>query len=172
MRGDLVYLDLETTGLDPARHQAWEAAWAVDDRRARSTFLGHSRVSADPESLRLNGYHRRYSPSLVDHGREQELFDALAGSTIVGANPAFDAAFLRARWGGAHWHHRLLDVEALAMPALGGDAPRGLHDIAGELRALGHPVPEPDHTAEGDVMTTREAHRALRRIAAARGAAS
>lgn len=82
----------------------------------------------------------------------------------MGANPAFDAAFLTARWGTAPWHLRLLDVEAYAMGALGYDRPRGLATITQDLRARGFEIPVPDHSAAADVAATRAAFYALRRI--------
>lgn len=79
----------------------------------------------------------------------------------MGANPAFDAAFLTARWGTAPWHFRLLDVEAYAMGALGYDRPRGLTTICDDLRAHGFDIPVPGHSAAADVAATRAAFRAL-----------
>jgi DNA polymerase III epsilon subunit-like protein len=81
---------------------------------------------------------------------ESALFAALKGACLVAANPAFDAAFLRARWGESPWHYRLLDVEAYAMPALNLDRPHGLAYIAEQLG-----VTAPDHSAEQDVLTLR-----------------
>lgn len=159
----LVFLDTETTGLDPARHDVWEVAWAVDDGPIESAFLAHDVAGADPEALRLNGYMAR-RPRLdvvasltAEHGLRQ----ALTGATLVAANPAFDAAFLRARWGVAPWRYRLLDVEAYAMGALGYDTPQGLARIARDLRKLDHAIPEPDHTAAADVATLRACYLAL-----------
>lgn len=40
----------------------------------------------------------------------------------------------------------------------------GLVDVAKECRYRGHVIPEPDHTAEGDVRTTRAVYEALRAI--------
>jgi hypothetical protein len=46
--------------------------------------------------------------------------------------------------------------------------PPGLASVANLCRDEGYEVPEPDHTAEGDVRTTRAVYEALRAI---RGAA-
>jgi hypothetical protein len=162
----LVFLDTETTGLDPARHDVWEAAWAVDDGPVESAFLAHDVAGADPEALRLNGYLTR-RPRLdvvASLTSEHALRQALTGATLVAANPAFDAAFLRARWGEAPWRYRLLDVEAYAMGALGYDTPQGLARIARDLRKIGADIPEPDHTAAADVATLRACFYALRSI--------
>lgn len=89
-------------------------------------------------------------------GFEMAAKAALTGATIVGANPAFDTSFLRARWKGAPWHYRLIDIETYAMPALNLDRPKGLAYIAEQLG-----IQAPDHTAAGDVHTLRECWRAL-----------
>lgn len=158
-----VYLDTETTGLDPDRHEVWEIAYAIDDGPVLSAFVPHSLATADREALELNGYWRRHV-GRVDDRADLHARLALDGATLVGANPAFDAAFLRARWGVTPWKYRLLDVEAYAMGALGFDEPRGLAAIREALVELGRDIPEPDHTAGGDVATVRACHLALRSI--------
>ena len=161
----LVYLDTETTGLDVDLHDVWEIAYAVDDGPVRSCVVDHDVVGADPSALALNGYfgrgdvRHRPSDSLHALNFELKLREDLEGATLVGANPAFDAARLGARWGASPWRYRLLDVEAYAMGALGLDEPKGLAWIA---EVLG--VEAPDHTAAADVHTLRECHRALRAI--------
>jgi len=156
----LVFLDTETTGLDPARHSVWEIAYAVDGGPILSSFVAHSIEGADPYALGVNGYLARFAGApLLGLHFEANLRDALNGATLVGANPAFDAAFLRARWGVTPWKYRLLDVEAYAMPALGLSEPKGLAYIAKELG-----TDSPDHTAAVDVLVLRDTFRALQRI--------
>lgn len=152
----LVYLDSETTGLDPALHDVWEVAAAVGDAPILRYFLPHDLAAADPRALELNGYSDRFIPGADDPYNDIRLKTLLDGATIVGSNPAFDTAFLRERWGVAPWKHRLVDIAAYAMPAFGLARPVGLADIA--LR-LG--IEAPDHSAVGDVHTLRECHRAL-----------
>lgn len=162
---DLVFLDTETTGLDPALHEVWEVAYAINDGPIESRFLPHTLRAADPKALELNGYRKRM-PLVVrsDFGifADVELRELLTGATIVGANPAFDTAFLRARWGAAPWHHRLIDVESMALTVLGYERPKGLRDLASDLRDRGHDIPAPDHAAAADVSTTRAVYDALR----------
>lgn len=159
---DLVFLDTETTGLDPARHEVWEAAVAVNDEPIRSYVFPHSLDTADPHALEMNGYISRGLGIVPDVWADVELKGLLTGTTIVGANPAFDTSFLRARWGVAPWHHRLVDVESMALAVLGYDRPKGLRDLAADLRGRGHDIPAPDHTAAADVATTRAVFHALR----------
>lgn len=158
-----VYLDTETTSLDFVGGEVWEIALAADDRPIQSAIVAHSLEHANPDSLRIGGHDTRCPassngghPSDDYWGFEVDLQNVLTDRTLVGANPSFDATFLRLRWGHAPWKYRLLDIEAFAMPGLGLHEPRGLAYIA---EALG--VQAPDHTAAGDVHTLRECHREL-----------
>lgn len=160
----LVFLDTETTGLDPDRHEVWEIAYAVDDGPILSAIVPHDFRKPDPRALAMNGYLDRALDG-YDHDFDSTLKRIIRGATLVGANPAFDAAFLRARWGFySPWHHRLWDVEAYAAGVLGLDKLEGLAGVATTLRDLGHDIPEPDHTAAGDVATLRASFYALRWI--------
>lgn len=102
--------------------------------------------------------------------RPDEDFDLtirkiLTGNTIVGANPAFDVAFLRKRWGVAPWHYRMIDVESMAFAVFEYDQPQGLAVIRNDLILLGYDnIPEPNHSADGDVNTLRECYKALREM--------
>jgi DNA polymerase III alpha subunit (gram-positive type) len=159
---DLIFLDTETTGLDPAIHEVWEIAFAINDSGVLSGFVPHSLATADPVALAVNNYWNRNIERVVNPRFEFALRGCVADATIVGANPAFDAAFLRARWGVAPWHHRLIDVESMALTFLGYQRPKGLFDLAADLAERGHNIPAPNHTAAGDVLTTRAVYRALR----------
>jgi DNA polymerase-3 subunit epsilon len=165
---NLIYLDCETTGLDPFMHDVFEVAYATDTTMAvRSLSLPHTLEAADPQALKLNGYFERgfYMDRHAVLWRE-ELLNALRGATIVGSNPAFDAAFLRRKLGVAVWHHRLFDVSAYAAGVLGLDDLPGLAKLGEALRERGYDIPEPDHTAAKDVEVVREVHQALTDIAA------
>jgi DNA polymerase-3 subunit epsilon len=165
----LVFVDVETTGLDPLVHDVVEIAWAVEGGEIKSYVPQHTLSGADPKALEINGYFDRdlYSQGRRDARIDYQstlLFD-LNGATIVGSNPAFDTAFLRKKLGFAPWHHRLIDVSNVAMMVFDRLRPPGLAAIAGSLRGLGHDIPEPDHTATGDVECTRVVYTALRQIA-------
>lgn len=166
MNDELIYLDCETTGLDPNRHSVWEIAYAFDnDDVPASCFVPHSLEKADAKALEVGNYWKRYwSGPTQEHAVafEDRLKTGLVGRTIVGANPAFDAAMLQARWGIAPWHYRLLDIESYAMPYFGWNKPKGMRSIYDSLTAEGYSLPEPNHTAAGDVRTLRAAHHILR----------
>lgn len=155
----LVFLDTETTGLDPHRHEVWEAAWAEEHGSIQSVFLDHRVGEIDQHAAKVNNYfdrvrefqHRDLEPN------DLVLKKALFGATIVGANPQFDARMLYARWGVELWHYRLFDLGVYAAPVLGYNRPVSLFQIHDDLSNLleGVYIPSPDHTAGGDVATTR-----------------
>ena len=145
----LVYLDTETTGLDPFRHDVWEIAWAVDDGPVQTMQLRHSLTNADVAALRINRYVDRWDKAATE-AAEAGLRNDLEGATLVCSNPSFDEAFLRQRWGRTYWHHRKIDIATYAMPALGLDRPVGLATIAERLG-----MRAPDHTARVDVLVLR-----------------
>lgn len=161
-----IFLDTETTGLDPRIHSVWEIAYAVDDDIVLSCIVPHSLVGANPEALKVNNYTKRIaqsapwweseSPLEVQLRFESEFREALKGSVIVAANPAFDAGMLFARYGEQTWHYRMIDVETYAMPLLGLTEPKGLAYIAEKLGIVA-----PDHSAANDVRTLRKCYQEL-----------
>jgi hypothetical protein len=146
----LVFTDVETTGLNPAHHVAWEiAVIRRDPDGTRTEHLWQIRLdaddltAADPKALQINRYFERSKPFpapytaaslslggppgtrwLPDGGLEDELDAVLGGAVIVGSNPDFDVRFLAetigAEPGTAPWHYRPLDVATLAAGALRG----------------------------------------------------
>lgn len=162
----LCFIDTETTGLDPDKHNAYEVCWWREDRDAPMTaILPHTLVGADEKALEIGGYYKRgMKPGWHNERRAARriLRMDLDGVTLVGSNPAFDASFLRKTLGCTPWHHRLINVAEGGMWIFNWDRPRGLADVAKRCRAEGYEIPEPDHTAEGDVRTTRAVYEALR----------
>lgn len=142
----LAFLDTETTGLDPTRHEVWEIAVIRRERDGSETdSLWQLRVpleTADPEALKISRYHERFAvrdtwdaAAIIDStsGRVLNLSlpellfdvqDALADAVVVGSNPGFDLAFLTAllkRHGRRlPWHYRPADVATLAAGWLHG----------------------------------------------------
>lgn len=164
----LTFIDTETTGLDPRIHQPYEVCWWREDQDEIVTrWLPHTLEYADPQALRVGGYFDRCQTPWVDdtHVVRDMLIHELRGVTLVGANPAFDAAMLRRFIGTEVWHYRFINVSDGAMWLFGWDRPRSLLDTAAAVRDAGYDVPEPDHTAEGDVRTTRAVYDGLRQIA-------
>lgn len=131
----LAFVDTETTGLDPDRHQIWEVALIVDDQEFR-WFLPVDLGRAEPVALTIGGYHERHPQrfgsdeaiSDTDFAYPSQFapdFAALTrGCHLVGAVISFDEERLRKllRSNGAcpEWHYHLIDVEALAVGYLAG----------------------------------------------------
>lgn len=169
-----LFLDVETTGLEPGVHSVWEIAYAIDNEPIKSSFVSHHLETADPKALELNGYRDRIDAEPVgpfqyvgiEHGEafEDELYDKALNLTLVAANPAFDQSFLSARWGQVPWHYRLFDIESYACGVLSLEKPMGLKGVTDELRKRGFVIPEPNHSAAGDVATLRSAFDALRSL--------
>lgn len=120
----LAFVDTETTGLDPDRHEVWEVALRLRvppdaDGKApadvvRHWFLPVDLAVADPVALTIGGYYARFErpePPAPRQGRrasqsvwpdEQILEDFAAefarlthGAHIVAACPSFDDGFLK-----------------------------------------------------------------------------
>lgn len=163
----LCFTDVESTGLDPRIHQPYEVCFWRDDKPNPATLdVPHSLDLADGTALEIGGYFERaFSPWLDTDGQVQRaLIKSFTGVTLVGSNPAFDAAMLTRVIGYAPWHHRHINVADVAMTVFDWDRPRGLHDVAAACVVAGHEIPTPDHTAEGDVRTTRAVYYALRQL--------
>lgn len=157
-----IYLDTETTGLDPRVHEAYEVAWSAEPTDLmQRLILPHDISRADPDALEFNGYHERGISQERVATREDIalLHEALQGKTLVCANPPFDRAFLSNlfhRFGlePEPWHYRSLDVESVAGLVLGERTPPSMKRIVARLNdEYDAGIPEGDHTAMGDVET-------------------
>lgn len=168
----LAFIDLETTGLDPARHEILEiGVIRVDARTLTELDATDIRVhptrlqDADPEALRLNGYSaRRWEnganlPEALDW-----VAPLLVGATLAGHNVGFDRAFLEAAWrttGGPppDLDHHLLDTATLAWPLLAEGHVDSLSLLA-VCQALGIGLCDP-HRALSDAERSLEIARRL-----------
>jgi hypothetical protein len=164
----LVFTDTEYDRLNTATANLIEVAVAVEDDPVVSGIPPHSIDGHDPKSLEVNRY---YDRDLGDRSRwDRDIVEiasrATAGQTIVAANPRCDAAVLSRIIGYEPWHYRLCDIESVAFLLLGFEQMPGLREIKEKLAALGFELPDPDHSAAGDVRTLRAAFRILQRIAA------
>ena len=102
----LVFVDCETTGLDPACHELIEIAAL---RVHPQTLAVESEVAlkvrperiedADPEALRINGYSEDAWADAVSLDEAMaQLAPVLEGAMPAGHNVAFDRGFLDAAW--------------------------------------------------------------------------
>ncbi|MBH5141871.1 hypothetical protein [Rhodococcus erythropolis] len=130
---ELVVVQVNATGNDPARHVALEVA-ALSLVSGKSwdftvPLTQEQLVDADPSTLRMNGYYRRGLADRADlsrpllSGRIADLAGALAGNTLGGTAPEESADFLARLFRSfdiePRWHPRLADIGALTAGAFG-----------------------------------------------------
>jgi|SRR3989339_300792 len=135
----LAFVDLETTGLVPSRHEIIEIGIVIaiqemntDGRRTLQSVSEHNIQlkaehieTADPKGLEVNKYHSRDWSKAV--GQKEGLMQALQildGSVFVAQNVGFDWAFLQ-RSGDehgidfdAHVHYHKLDLASMVFGKL------------------------------------------------------
>lgn len=179
----IAFVDLETTGTDPARHHLWEVAVitrGVDGQDHEYCWQTRPDLStADPMALKISRYYMRTAfdedpvgesvkvahptseASKIPTVRElaAELAVLLDGAVLAAANVAFDAAFLdrflRANGQAPAWDYHLLEIESYAAGALGMQPPWKLDRFATEL---GVKLPEDRHTALADARLARDVY--------------
>jgi DNA polymerase III epsilon subunit-like protein len=184
----LVFLDVETTGLDPTIHRAWEVGFirrmphGDEEYREFIAYFDLQYDTAEPRALEIGRFAERYAFERAITEREfvhrAMLLGWFSGAIIIGANPWFDASnvgpsasFLGAmftrilpRGTRLPWDYHLLDVTSYAAGAIGAEPPYGLDDL---LLAYGiNPPAAERHTALGDARIERtlyDAARILRR---------
>lgn len=150
----LVFVDIETTGLDWRRHGITELGWIVRTPDGQETEkVRHPEVSlegAEPIALELSRYWERIAPlpttPLADVIRE--FIGDADGATLVGANVAFDALRIDVA---AHscgldltWDYRLHDVESSSAPLISEPGNR-VPSLAACANGLGVPYDKDEH---------------------------
>jgi DNA polymerase III epsilon subunit-like protein len=154
----LAFIDTETTGLDPRRHQLFEIAMLIRDGRESTPeeyhwWLSVNLTDADSTALRLTRYYERQIKPTLSVEVAGSVAQLTAGAHLVGAVPSFDAAFLETLLRAYNlvpaWHYHLVDVEALAAGYLHQQPPWNSEELS---RTLGVEPPQGDepHTALGD----------------------
>lgn len=157
---NVAYVDIETTGLDPERHEVWEVALIVDGHEYE-WMVQPSLITAEPQALKVGRFHERRPLNIGMWANPFTVATTVArltnGRHLVGAVPSFDAAFLdrflRKHGEAPTWSHRLLCVETLAAAHL-RMLPEGLRKMA---EKLGLEVDQATHhTALGDARLARD----------------
>lgn len=133
------FVDCETTGLDPDRHEIWEVGLILPNGDENLWQLPVDLGGADPMALAIGRfYERRSSPPDLNAPWGGEIrqttlsffAEAFVRATrdlhLVGACVGFDAdrlwRLLRAQHQCPMWHYHLIDVEVLAAGYLRGRA--------------------------------------------------
>ena len=168
----LIFIDVETTGLDPTQHEMIEVAAVVAypdknvetpvfEARIRPTHI----ETASPRALEVNGYSEKdWADARPMEEVLPELVAFLEGAVIGGQNTRFDVGFIHA----ALKHHgmdvridyHVIDVSTLAYEHL---VPLGLKrlNLAAICEFIGVD-PEPDvHRALNGAMKALEIYYAL-----------
>lgn len=175
----LCFVDTETTGLDPDRHEIWEVACIVRDAAGDTEFVWQLPVDlgrAEPTALRISRYHQRATQwrewdldAPEDRAQALRFFarefaPLTRGAHLVGAVISFDEERLRrllmANGGCPEWHYHLVDVEALVAGKHGLEPPWDSDKLA-ELESV-RPISDDDrHTALGDARWARDLYDAV-----------
>lgn len=162
------FVDTETTGLDPDRHEIWEVGLITPDGTGYRWFLPVDLGRADPKALEIGRYYER-SPyayeSYVDFAGArsakqfaEEFAHLTRGLHLCGAVVSFDAErlakLLRANGACPEWAHRLIDVETLVAGHCHARTPVGLVDSAAVLGI--DATKYESHTALDDARLVRD----------------
>jgi hypothetical protein len=175
----LVFLDTETTGLDPDVHVPWEVAYIVREpgRPDRETVLHFEPTVPDmhratPEALEICRFHERTSApgfawtdwveglAVLEH----DLFQAHLVGNVISFDAEMIARGLLPSWP-RPWHYHLIDVEAVAVGALAARGwPTELPWDSERLSArfgVSPPSGDDRHTALADARWARDLYDAV-----------
>lgn len=180
----VVFLDVETNGVNVRVHDAWEFAWwnlTTGQRGGSQIYIRDLNAfmdSAQPDAFTVNKFRERFRFPMPE--QTSAALTAMVSATwpegcaepiIVGSKPTFDMEFmgkvLRAYEIGemvtdSPWHHHPVDLGSYALGVLGGDitrppSARRVAEMVG--------IPAGDHSAEGDVTSGGRAFLLLREAA-------
>lgn len=133
MSAPIVFLDTETTHLEPDLREIWEVGMVkrdLDGDTELQFFVEVDLAYADERSLEVGGFYQRSPQGRVMRGLDPngrllskakmvELVELWTRDQahIVGANPSFDTETLNRDMRfcsvGPDWHHHLIDIESL-----------------------------------------------------------
>lgn len=121
MKPHLAFIDLETTGLDPSKHEIIEVAIIIDKGDGTALLEWETKIkpenlsSAHPKALEINGYSEEEWADAPTLGEVSDRIVALLSGTIpVAHNAHFDRGFLETHLGVENVPHRWLDTISIA----------------------------------------------------------
>jgi DNA polymerase III epsilon subunit-like protein len=170
MSAPVVFVDTETTGLDPERHEVWEVAIIAEREVLDARIKPKALREADPGALRITRFYERVAEVgagafFAQRSRTEiarDIAELTANKHLVGAVPSFDArfleAFLRSEGFTPAWHYHLVDVETLAAGRFGLKPP---WDSDAVSAALGIEPPANQHVAMADAEWARALYTAV-----------
>jgi DNA polymerase III epsilon subunit-like protein len=128
----VAFVDTETTGLDPERHEIWEVGLILPNGSEHEWQLPVDLSRADAIALNIGRFHERRKTTWADSYTDvdwlgefsREFVSLTVGLHLAGAVVSFDAErlarLLRANGECPMWSHRLICVEALACGFIAG----------------------------------------------------
>lgn len=160
---NLVFLDIETSGLDPNYHEPIEVGYCWPGV-SKSFSIPFDESRADPKALEVNEWgKRKFAPMYGHHQACEELKKYLSGAQVVANNVAFDLAFLSAfmRRNGYEppWHHSGIDLKSLVAGRMGVSP--ALVSTSMIIRHFKLPNNRA-HTALGDAVWNMQVYKALK----------
>lgn len=163
-----VFLDIETTGLDPLKHEILEVAALIDyDGDDKNSGIIHFSLpidlaKADERAMEINGFIERrvaLADIRIERGRAKStLYNVLKGALVVGNNVQFDLRFIEQLLGMAPWYYSPLDLKAWVAGRCGMPKPASTKLIA---EVAGVPLPSDAHTALADARWNKAVYGAL-----------
>ena len=160
----IIFIDIETTGLDPAYHEIIEIAIIGKNIRYHEKIKPLHLERADPSALARNGFtSKEWRSAIHPRAAVQKISDLIQGKTIVGHNPTFDMSFLDELFHQynilVHYDIRLIDTVTLAHEHL---APCGLEKMSlDSIRQFFGWTKVGSHTAMKDCEDTKKLYELL-----------
>ncbi len=175
----IVFVDTETTDIEPHRAVPWEIALVIRDPGmldVEEVHLIHiDALRADPDALTVGRYYDRHPcaaapinghvcPLPPRYVTLAGVAEATAGAVMVGNNVSYDLTVLGRHLDrpAAAWHYQPIDIKPLAAGWLAarGVSWEGVYPSTSQIAdILGVPRPEDTrHTALGDARWVRDVY--------------
>jgi DNA polymerase III epsilon subunit-like protein len=165
---NIAFLDIETTGLNPLKHEILEVGIVLRDQDPGKAdeeihfSLPIDLTKADERALEINGFTKRRAALQEIQAAPSEalqvLVQTLSDALVVGNNVQFDLRFIEQFLGEAPWYYSPLDLKAYAAGKCGLPQPASTKFVV-ELAAT--KVGKYAHTALADARWNVRVYDAL-----------